>query len=47
MDTEKLLAAENALYNSPIKDLDKNLKKFIKAQKEFALSQLIDDELEC
>ena len=43
---EKLLSAENKLYNDDIKYIDKNLKNLIRTQKDIAIAHKIDDELE-
>ena len=41
-----LETAQNNLYTSDIKDLDKNLKNLLRAEKEYALARRIDDRLE-
>ena len=41
-----LETAQNNLYTSDIKDLDKNLKNLLRAEKEYALARRIDDSLE-
>ncbi|MBQ9790193.1 MAG: hypothetical protein IJW24_01185 [Clostridia bacterium] len=46
MDNRKILRAEEKLYNSKIKDIDKNLKALIRAQKDAILASRLDDELE-
>ena len=46
MQTDKLVHAQQKLYNGKTKDIDKNLKALIKAQKEAILARKIDDELE-
>ena len=42
----KLLEAENKLYNSKLNKLDKNLKNLIRTQRDIASAYKIDDELE-
>ena len=46
MENKKLLTAQEKLYNSPVKKIDKNLKNLLRTQKEIALAKRIDDELE-
>lgn len=46
MGKMNLKTAQNNLYNSEIKNLDKNLKNLLRAEKEVALAKRIDDELE-
>ena len=46
MRNEKILQAEKRLYNGKIKDIDKNLKALIRAQKDAAIGKQIDDELQ-
>lgn len=46
MDYSKLVEAQKRLYNGKTKDIEKNLKALIRAEKEFALAKHIDDELE-
>lgn len=46
MGKMNLKNAQNNLYNSEIKNLDKNLKNLLRAEKEVALAKRIDDELE-
>ncbi len=41
-----LETAQENLYTSNIKNLDKNLKALLRAEKEVALAKRIDDELE-
>jgi len=41
-----LYKAEENLYNSDIKHIDKNLKALLRIEKELALAKRIDDELE-
>ena len=41
-----LITAQKRLYASEIKDLDKNIKNLLKAEKESALAKKIDDSLE-
>lgn len=46
MEKINLKTAQDNLYNSEIKNLDKNLKTLLRTEKEVALAKLIDDELE-
>jgi len=46
MQNNKINEAENNLYNSKIKNIDKNLKNLIRTQKKVLSSHTIDDELE-
>ena len=46
MEKITLQTAQENLYNSDIKHLDKHLKKLLKIEKEVALAKRIDDELE-
>ena len=41
-----LYTAQTNLYNSKVKDLDKNLKALLRSEKECALAKKIDDSLE-
>ena len=41
-----LETAQENLYNSKLKDLDKNLKALLRTEKENALAKRIDDSLE-
>ena len=46
MSNNDLLNAQERLYFGEIQDIDKNLKAYIKAQKEYYISKQIDDEIE-
>ena len=46
MHNHKILRAEEKLYHGKVKDIDKNLKALIRAQKDAALAHKLDDELE-
>jgi len=46
MDKISLQTAQENLYKSDIKNLDKNIKALLRAEKESALAKRIDDCLE-
>ena len=46
MDKISLQTAQENLYKSDIKNLDKNIKALLRAEKESALAKRIDDFLE-
>ena len=41
-----LIEAQRRLYHGETKNIDKNLRKLLRAEKEYALARRIDDELE-
>ena len=46
MNKLKLTSLREKLYSSNVKNIDKNLKNLLRAEKEMALARRIDDELQ-